>query len=315
MSTEPLDWGARLRLPDGRHLAYTAYGLREGRPVYFFHGFPGSRLQAALGHEQAVEAGVCLVAFDRPGFGRSDWVDAPSVDHVIADVSHLADHLGHRRFAALGISCGGPYALASARLMPTRVTGVGLLAGMGPMNLPSLRADQMPLLRFMFAAARTWPWFMAPLLLLDRAMFRRDAVRAVEMLSKALPEPDRLLLARDARVRQRFGDSLAEAYRQGIRASLAEARRIATQGVAQLRDITCPVHVYQGSADRHVPVAMGQYLASHLPAGRLHLRLEEGHLSIVTRCFAECLQSLGDGQIRNVGRPPALNDRFEEEHA
>lgn len=309
MSTEHLPWQAQLRLPDGRHLAYTVYGSRKGRPVYFFHGFPGSRLQAALGHEQAIQAKVCLVAFDRPGFGMSDWVHAPTVDHVISDVSNLADHLGHRSFATLGVSCGGPYALAAARLMPSRVTAVGLLAGMGPMDLPALRRDQMALLRFMFGAARRVPWAIAPLLWLDRAMFRRNALRAVDTLSKALPEPDRVLLMRDVKVRRLFADGLAEAYRQGIRASLSEAGRIATQGVAQLHGINCPVHVYQGSVDRHVPMAMGQYLAENLSGGRLHLRLEEGHLSILTRCISECLLVLGDGEPRTV------NHRLELEHA
>lgn len=315
MNTEHLPWQAQLRLPDGRHLAYTVYGTRNGRPVYFFHGLPGSRLQAALGHEQAVQARVCLVAFDRPGFGMSDWVEAPTVDHVISDVSNLADQLGHRSFATLGVSCGGPYALAAARLMPTRVTAVGLLAGMGPMDLPALRADQMPVLRFMFGAARRMPWAAAPLLWLDRTMFRRDALQAVDMLSKALPEPDRVLLAGNEQVRQRFAASLAEAHRQGIRASLAEAARIAAQGTAQLRGIHCPVHVYQGDRDRHVPLAMAQYLASHLPGGRLHLRPGEGHLSIVARSMGECLTVLSGLQAPARGAASRNAHTIENEHA
>jgi len=38
-------------LKDGRELAYQCYGQTGGRPLYFFHGFPGCRLQASLvGH-------------------------------------------------------------------------------------------------------------------------------------------------------------------------------------------------------------------------------------------------------------------------
>ena len=32
---------------------------------------PGSRSQAALVAEQAKASGICLIAFDRPGFGQS----------------------------------------------------------------------------------------------------------------------------------------------------------------------------------------------------------------------------------------------------
>ena len=45
-----------LKLNDGRTLAYACYGRADGNPLYFMHGFPGSRYQAALIYEQAKEA-------------------------------------------------------------------------------------------------------------------------------------------------------------------------------------------------------------------------------------------------------------------
>lgn len=215
----------------------------------------------------------------------------------------------------MGVSCGGPYALAAARLMPARETAVGLLAGMGPMDVPALRTDQMPVLRYMFGAARSMPWAIAPLLWFDKTMFRRDALHAVEMLSKALPEPDRLLLADDPLVRQRLATSLAEAYRQGIRASLAEAARIAGQGTSNLRGVTCPVQVYQGDRARHVPLAMAEYLSAYLPGACQHLRVGEGHLSIVARCMAECLAALSNLQPKPRGSVLSVADMVGSEHA
>jgi len=104
---EPLSFQS-CALSDGRLLAYQCYGQVDGRPLYFFHGFPGSRLQAALLHEQALAAGVCLVAPDRPGFGRSTPDPQRTISGWSADVAQLADHLGHERFGVLGVSCGGP---------------------------------------------------------------------------------------------------------------------------------------------------------------------------------------------------------------
>lgn len=116
---EPVD--EQLRLPEGRLIAYCVYGVPDGKPVHFFHGFPGSRLQAALVHARAVAAGV---------------------EGIAADVFALADPLGYRRFAVLGVSCGGPHALATAKLLPQRITAVGLLAGIGPMDRPELRSGR-----------------------------------------------------------------------------------------------------------------------------------------------------------------------------
>ena len=39
------------RLPDGRRLAYAEWGEPQGTPVFYCHGFPGSRLEARLGDQ------------------------------------------------------------------------------------------------------------------------------------------------------------------------------------------------------------------------------------------------------------------------
>lgn len=278
-----------------RRVAYAIYGRADGPPVYFFHGLPGSRLQAALVHEAAAAAGLAVVAFDRPGFGASDPAEACSVDAVVGDVSDLADHLGHRRFGAIGVSCGGPYALAAARLLPRRVHAVGLLAGIGPMDQAVTRRGRLPFLRAMFALGRLHRRLPALLLWPDLLLFRRAPGRAVDLLAGLLAPPDRLLLQREPAVREAFGASLAEAYRQGLAGVLGEVRRIARLGSAGLAGVAQPVHVFQSGHDRHVPPATGRYYAGALPRGRLVECPDEGHLSIVVHQFAACAARVMQG--------------------
>lgn len=290
---EPQDLA--LRLPDGRRVGYRVYGLPQGAAVYFFHGYPGSRLQAALVHAQALAGGIALVAFDRPGFGLSDPAHAPTVEHIAGDVLDLSEALGHRRFAVLGVSCGGPHALAAARLMPDRVAAVGLLAGIGPMDLPQLRAAQLPLLRAMFGLARWHPGLISPLLGVDRLLFRGDPERAVKALASMLTPPDRRLIEDSATLRQDFADSVAEAYRQGIGGAMQEAGRIARFTAAQLDGIRAPVQVFQSGQDRNVPPAMGRFMAARLGNASYHDCPDEGHLSIVVNRFDECARRIVRG--------------------
>lgn len=56
-----------LRLGDGRRLGYAQYGRPDGQPVFYFHGHPGSRLEARLADQAAAAAGVRVIAVDRPG--------------------------------------------------------------------------------------------------------------------------------------------------------------------------------------------------------------------------------------------------------
>ncbi len=278
-----------LTLADGRSLAHQRYGNSQGRPLYVFHGFPGCRLQARLQQGLALAAGVCLVAVDRPGFGGS----SPAPDRTLLDwaddVAQLADALGHERFGVVGVSCGGPHALACALRLPHRVRYTGLLAGIGPMDDPALRRGQLPALRMLFALARVHPALVWPFLRLDRWMFLRDPEKAVRTLSKAFSAPDRAMLATDPTLARNFAESVTEAYRQGVGGAMTEAALIARPRGFRLEDITVPVHLYQGGLDRLVPVQMARHMAAHLPQARLQLYPGEGHLSAILKASADCL--------------------------
>lgn len=63
---------AALVLRDGRRLGYAEYGRVGGEVFCYFHGHPGSRLEAAFCDAAAERAGVRVVALDRPGYGLSD---------------------------------------------------------------------------------------------------------------------------------------------------------------------------------------------------------------------------------------------------
>ncbi|NQD93371.1 alpha/beta hydrolase [Pseudomonas sp. CrR25] len=279
-----------LQLADGRQLAYQCYGDPNGRPLYYFHGFPGSRLQAALHREQARAAGVCLVAADRPGFGHSSPSKARTLSDWPEDIRQLADRLGHKRFGVLGVSCGGPYALACASRLSERLDYVGLMAGMGPMDLPALRREQLPVLRLMFALARRHRLLASPLLLVDGLLFRRRPALAVKTLANLLAEPDRLLLETNRELSEGFAAFLAEAYRQGIGGSLTEAGLIAAPRGFALEDIDLPVHLYQSGLDRHVPPAMGRHMRDTLKHGHWYFYPQEGHLSVVVNQFPHVLE-------------------------
>ncbi len=281
-----------LDLTDGRRLAFARYGDRAGRPLVVLHGFPGSRLQAAFLDDKARRAGVCLIAPDRPGFGRSTHAPQRTLCSGARDVARLADHLGHARFDVMGISCGGAHALACAHELPQRVGRVILMAGMGPMDLPAIRDGQLPVLKAMFALARRHPALVSPMLALDRALYRRDPQRAVKMVAGMLSAPDRRLLADQPRVAELFGASLAEAYRPGLRGAMREAHLIGSRRDHALSRIEVPVDVHQGAWDRHVPPAMGRYLAAVLPNARLHAYDDEGHLSIVWNRFEQAVEAM-----------------------
>src|SRR5262249_42625658 len=68
-----------LRLRDGRRLGFAEFGRPDGQPCLYFHGHPGSRLEAEVAHEPAASAGFRVIALDRPGYGLSDFEPARTI--------------------------------------------------------------------------------------------------------------------------------------------------------------------------------------------------------------------------------------------
>lgn len=153
----PLD-SQTLALPDHRTLGYAEYGDPNGRPLLYFHGFPSSRLEAYALDSMALQRNIRLLALDRPGFGLSTHDPHRHINDWPTDVQAFASRLGLSRFAVLGVSGGGPYALACARQLPSEMlSAVGVLAGAAVWD-KGIRTTGVPwYARLAYLAANYWP--------------------------------------------------------------------------------------------------------------------------------------------------------------
>jgi pimeloyl-ACP methyl ester carboxylesterase len=124
---------------DGRRLAVHVSGDQDGKPVFYLHGTPGSRIGPRPTDETLQELGVRLISFDRPGYGLSDRLESRRVVDVAADVDAIASAFELERFAVLGRSGGGPHALACAARLGSRVTCAAALVSLAPMDADGLR--------------------------------------------------------------------------------------------------------------------------------------------------------------------------------
>ena len=93
----------QINLRDGRSLGYAEYGAPEGKPVFYFHGFPSCRLDWLLSDsdDSAAELNARIIAVDRPGTGLSDFKRGREILDWPDDVIELADVLQVDRFAVL----------------------------------------------------------------------------------------------------------------------------------------------------------------------------------------------------------------------
>ena len=118
--------------PDGRTLSVQIGGDEAGVPVVAHHGTPGCGLLYEGTVIDARARGICLIGYDRPGYGGSTRHPGRTVADAVDDVRAIAAALGVERIATWGASGGGPHALACAVLAPDLVAAAACIAGPSP---------------------------------------------------------------------------------------------------------------------------------------------------------------------------------------
>jgi pimeloyl-ACP methyl ester carboxylesterase len=273
-----------IRLPDGRTLAYAEWGDLLGRPVFLFHGMPGSRLffpdpQVATG------SGVRAITVDRPGMGGSD----PQPGHVVADwpadVVELAGALGLDRFGVVGWSAGTPYAFACAALIPEGLTGAAGTTSAAAMRYliwddPELREtllddDDRAILEVLPTGRDAAERVAAA----DAGGFVESIAEHPEQVAERADAGDEWFLE-DPDRRRSFIESFREAVRQGAEAMSPQfVAQVAPWGF-RLEDISMPVHVWAGANDAITPPEQMRRVAKRIPQHTFTVWDDVGHAGI-----------------------------------
>jgi pimeloyl-ACP methyl ester carboxylesterase len=250
----------------GHRVGYGITGDPGGRPVFWSPGGGGSRLLALGTPEEQAEAGVRMIAVERPGLGLSDDRPGWTLLDCAADVAAVAAHLGIERYVAGGVSAGSRVALACGAVN-AGVAGVGVVSGLLPPvwfpddDLVAMAAIDLP------AAERV---------VLEHVEHQAADVDAVVDAMGRRPPPDGPVYARPD-VRAQFVATLREGYRAG---PAGAARDILLSNLPwgfDLADVGPPVRWWQGTVDRLVPASLLRRALDGLAGYELTLYEGEGH--------------------------------------
>lgn len=263
----------QITLGDGRGLAYTDIGDPSGAPLMFFHGAPISRLHLVYLDQAFRAQRIRVLSPERPGYGRSSPLPGRTLADWPGDAEAIADALGIDRFMVAGHSSGGPYAVASAAMLPERVAALIVLAGVTDMGWSG-----------------AWAGFSAMESRIMRLEDERAAIAwCVETLGDdggrfesvsdfEFAELDAALFA-DPDAGPAIGRAVEEAFRQGI---VGYAQDAFVQGRPWTFDpgrITSPVRILHGALDHAVPMAHSRHTADLIRGATLQVMPGHGHMT------------------------------------
>jgi pimeloyl-ACP methyl ester carboxylesterase len=247
----------------------------------YHHGTPGAGTLLPAHVRAAAARGYRLATFSRPGYGASSRRPGRTVADVADDVTAVLDQLGVDSCVTMGWSGGGPHALACGVLLPDRVRGVLVIAGVAPYSAEGLDflAGMGPENVEEFGAALEGEEALRSFLGVQQpALASITAEEVAESLGGLLPEVDVACLTGE------LAGWLAAQFRRGVSGGIDgwvdDDLAFTHPWGFELADLAVPTYLWQGTEDLMVPAAHGEWLAEHLPGVVVHLERGEGHLSI-----------------------------------
>ncbi len=264
----------------GRVLGYAEYGDPKGKPVFVFHGWPSSRLQASAYDGLAKKLQLRIIAPDRPGYGLSEIQKNRTLLDWPSDVVALADKLKIKKFAVMGVSGGGPYAAVCAYKIPRRLTHAAIVVGLAPIVGWESLEGVIWIGKIGWGNFPTYPWLRKVAAIIQMINTRYGLrLGLYRFLFNA--KKDRKVLD-DPAVRARVRRNTLEAFRQGWQGAAQDLTIYSTDWGFDVRDIHMPVKLWYGEADQNVSLNMGKYYATHIPKNTLKVYKGEGHLIAIT---------------------------------
>jgi pimeloyl-ACP methyl ester carboxylesterase len=290
---------------DDRRLSFAEYGSRRGPAIVWMHGTPGARRQIPLEiREYADRQGVRIIGLDRPGIGSSTPYLYPDILDWTRDLELVLDTLAIDTVRLIGLSGGGPYALAAGAALPERVHGVGVLGGVAPTQGED--AAEGGIIQLAVS--------LAPLLVMARVplgvaltqgirLVRPLAGPALDLYAAVQPPGDKNLLSRPE-FKAMFLDDLLNGSRFQTSAPINDLILFTRPWGFDLADVRVPVRWWHGDDDHIVPFRHGQHVVDRLPDATMSVIDGESHLGGlgIAQEVVETLMNLGPRRATAVPR-------------
>jgi pimeloyl-ACP methyl ester carboxylesterase len=279
-----------VRVAGGRLLVVEQRGDPDGWPILAHHGTPSSRHAAFYGPwvRDAVERGLRLISYDRPGYGQSSPAPGRSVAETATDVRAICAELGIDRLGMWGFSGGGPHVLACAALLPDLVTAAVVLAGMAPYRGEGLdwfagmyRDDVEDTHLYLTDPVAAWKKREQ-----ERKEFLLAAAREVVGEDASTPTREDPALAQ-GRYHRFLSSCRSAGLAPGIQGWWDDTGMQLLPWRFDLADIAVPVLLMYGREDIFVPLSHGEWLAKHIPTAEARWFDGDGHGTLAQKRVPE----------------------------
>ncbi|XP_074289226.1 uncharacterized protein LOC141614375 [Silene latifolia] len=288
----------RIRLADGRHLAYRESGVAKDEARYkiiVIHGFNSCKDQPLpLSQELVEELKLYMLFFDRAGYGESDPHPRRSVKSEAYDIQELADALQlGSKFYVIGISIGGYAAWSCIRYIPQRLAGISLVVPFVhywwphfPSELSREAWRKLPVSdRWTFRVAHYTPWLLY--WWMNQKLF--PSLKILSDIATVFTQQDleineKRVEVPNEKIRQQ---GVYESLHRDMMASFANWEFSPLDLRNPFPKNEGSVHIWQGHEDKIIPSKVNRFISEKLEWIKYHEIIEGGHMFIYEQSMCE----------------------------
>lgn len=262
-------------------ISYRSLGVEVNpkRRVLFFHGFPGSSVQAEMFSRVLHSESMHVICVDRPGYNQTEKKVADQMQQAILDAKEVLSFFGWESFEVFTVSGGTPFGIAMVRAFPNIVNGLTIISGLCPIGEKAFGeifpAGSKRALRFI----PLLPGFVLKKFI-ERATRKSQASRE-GLLQKLLPAaPADQKCIQDLSVRASLNTGLREAFALNGLGPKADAKLFLSNWSLDLKNYSGPIRIHHGDQDKIIPVAVAKLMNKKISNSTLQIHEGEGHYSL-----------------------------------
>jgi pimeloyl-ACP methyl ester carboxylesterase/DNA-binding CsgD family transcriptional regulator len=263
-----------ITLKDDRELCISEYGVLDGYPVFYFHGLSGCRLECDHPVEQLMINNIRLIAIDRPGFGGSTKDPNKSFQSWCEDMDDFCRHEKIGKFSIITYSSGSAWGLFCCQHFGDRVQQLCLVSNVGLNPFTTIKNNSLYTNQAMVNITKRSPAISGALLQLMCKLFYSDINHYFTQIRGQLSKADQLTI-------NEYSAHIARAFagrgKDGWKEMGNELRILTTDWFDDLNEISCPVIIWHGRDDQHVPIEAMEALLPKFTDVELNYIDKQGH--------------------------------------
>jgi len=279
-----------IKLRNGNRIGYAIYGNKKNFPIFYFHGWPGSRFE--LKNIPLKRKKCFIIALERPGYGISDPISKFKILDWPKIVLEVANKLKIKKFSIIGVSGGAPFALACANTIKNkRLKSIAIVCALAPSKAKGMNKGRVGmLLNLGRKPFISWLIFNFLRVRLLNGNLEKSFNKWKNKIS--LPEIDLKLFTIDRG--KRLMENFKEAVKHGTTGVHRDANLYSNYWGFKLKNIKKKIFVWHGDKDLTVPIITNKYYKKKLKNKEIFIKPNEGHFSICYNFMNDIIQQVSE---------------------